>query len=544
MREVRSVAGVAVCLLLPGALAAQNPPPAPTIHVSTHLVQIGVVVRDKNGPVRDLTKDDFVLLDRGKPKAISVFSAESSGSSAAFASRSVHPLPPNTFSDQVQDRAGEPKSVTIVLLDNLNTLFGSDPQPYEKTPYWLQDHALGIAKQRLMEFLQQMGPGNRIAIYGLTDRLRVLCDFTCDRDQLLTVVGKYDATSRTARDSSEPSTFHLPDLIGPQFDEAIDADTQALADINNQRRGEITMSALTMIAAHVADLPGRKNLLWLTANLPFSGEAVASVLARGNIAAYPVDARGLLPGAPVISVNDTDGNAYAEGKGLVGHATVLPGIDAMQDMAADTGGHAFFNSNDLTSAIRAVVEDAGVTYTLGFYLPAGEVDGKFHRLTVEVRQSGLNVAYPRGYFAFKDTAATEDESHNSFLAAIRSPLDASAVPLEVRLSRVDQPEPHSVRLVGVVGIGKIRLPKDGDVRRGTVDIYAIEQDAAGNVLHQANQRLNLKLTEQQYQTYLQSGILFRELLQPEHGATVLRVLVQDPGTSEVGSVIIPLARVR
>jgi VWFA-related protein len=542
VRAVGCVIGLPFCLLSPAVLAAQNPPQGPTIHVSTHLVQIGVVVRDKNGPVKDLTKDDFVILDRGKPQAIGVFAAESSGSGDSTA-RSAQPLPPNTFSDQVRDRAGEPRSVTIVLLDNLNTLFGSDPQPYEKTPYWLQDHALGIAKQRLLEFLKQMSPGDRIAIYGLTDKLRVLCDFTCDRDQLLAVVSKYDASSRTARESAEPSTFQLPN-VAEQFDEAIDADTQALAEINNQRRGEITMSALTAIAAHVADLPGRKNLLWLTANLPFSGEAVARVLARGNISAYPVDARGLLPGAPVISMDDPDGSPYAQGKQLVGHATVLPGVDTMLDMAADTGGHAFFNNNDLTSAIRAVVEDAGVTYTLGFYLPNGDVDGKFHKLIVEVRRPELTLAYPRGYFAFKDTAATENESHNSFLAAIRSPLNASAVPLEVKLDHVDQPEPHSLQLVGVVGIGKIRLPKDGDTRRGTVDVYTIEQDAAGNVLHQANQQLNLKLTEQQYQAYLQSGVLFREVLQPEHGATVLRVLVQDPGTSEVGSVIIPLARVR
>ena len=433
-----------------------------------------------------------------------------------------------------------------MLLDNLNTLFGSDPQPYEKTPYWLEDHALSAAKQRLMEFLKQMSPGDRIAIYGLTERLRVLCDFTCDRDQLLAVVGKYDATSGTARDSAEPSITQVSDMPDFSYGDQATVDTQALADINNQRRGEITMSALTAIAAHVADVPGRKNLLWLTANLPFSGEAVARVLARGNIVAYPVDARGLLPGAPVISMDDVDGDAYAEGKAgrPLGHTTVPVGIDTMVDMAADTGGHAFVNTNNIASAIRAVVEDAGGAYTLGFYLPAGEVDGKFHKLTVEVRRPELSLAYPRGYFAFKDTAASEDESHNSFLAAIRSPLDASAVPLQVKLNRVDQPQAQSLQIVGVVGIGNIRLPKDGDARRGAVDVYTIEQDAAGNVLHQANQRLNLKLTEPQYQAYLQSGILFREVLQPEKGATVLRVLVQDPGTSEVGSVIIPLARVR
>jgi len=446
VRALGCLTSLFACLPAPSVLVAQNPPQTPTIQVSTHLVQISVVVRDKNGPVKNLTKNDFVVLDRGKPQTISILSGEFGASTT----QPAPPLPPNTYSDLSRYRASDPRSVTVVLLDNLNTLFGSDPQPYEKTPYWLEDHALTIAKQRLMEFLKQMNPGDRIAIYGLTNRLRVLCDFTCDHDQLLAVVSKYDPTSRSARESADPSTFQLPG-VSDRVNAAIDADTQALADINNQRRGEITMSALTAIAAHVADIPGRKNLLWLTANLPFSGEAVARVLARGNIAAYPVDARGLLPGAPVISMDEVDGDAYAEGKigRPLGHTTVPVGIDTMIDMAADTGGHAFVNNNDITSAIRAVVEDAAATYTLGFYLPAGEVDGKFHKLTVQVHRPELTLAYPRGYFAFKDTAATENESHSSFLAAIRGPLDASAVPLEVRLDRVDQPAPHSLQIVGL-----------------------------------------------------------------------------------------------
>ena len=540
LRAVGCVASLFACL--PTALVVQNSPQVPPFHVSTHLVQISVVVRDKNGPVSNLTKDDFVILDSGKPQTISVFSTGSDASTP----RPAPPLPPNTYSDLSQYRSSDPRSVTIVLLDNLNTLFGSDPQPYEKTPYWLEDHALTVAKQRLIEFLKQMNPGDRIAIYGLTTRLRVLCDFTCDRDQLLAVVSRYDATSTTARDSADPSVMQLPGMPNFKYDDQAMVDTQALADINNQRRGEITMSALTAIAAHVADIPGRKNLLWLTANLPFSGEAVARVLDRGNIAAYPVDARGLLPGAPVISMDEVDGDAYAEGKigRPLGHTTVPVGIDTMVDMAADTGGHAFVNNNDITSAIRSVIEDAATPYTLGFYLPGGEVDGKFHKLTVEVRRPELHVAYPRGYFAFKDTAATENESHNSFLAAIRSPLDASALPLEIRLDRVDQPAPHSLQIVGMIGIGGLRLSKEGDVRHGALDIYAIEQDSGGNVLHQTTQRLNLSLTDQQYQNYLRSGILFHQLVQPNQGTTVLRVLVQDPGTSEIGSIIVPLTSVK
>ena len=537
-RVVRRSAVSVLSLLAATNLIVQIRPQAPPIKVSTHLVQFSVTVRDKRGPVDHLTKDDFVVLDRGKPQTVSVFSTEGS----ELARQPQQPLPPGTFSDMPQYRQRAPRSVTIILLDNLNTLFGSEPQPYEDTPHWLEDHALGSAKRHLVDFLKQMDPVDRVAIYGLTDRLRVLCDFTCDRDQLLAVVSQYDASSKTAREEVDPQDFHLPN-VAESFNQAIDEDTRDLAGLKNRQRASITMSALVSISAHVSELPGRKNLLWLTANLPFSGEAIARVLARGNLVVYPVDVRGLLPRA-VITVDENSARTYAEGQSTLNRSPAPVGIDTMEDMAADTGGRAFVNTNDLTAAIRSVVEDSSVTYTLGFYLPAQEVDGKFHKLTVQVKQSGVSVAYPRGYFAYEDTNASEKDSLNSFLAAMRSPLDSSAVPLDVRLSRVDRPLPHSIQIVGVAGIAGVQLAQYGGLRHGALNIYAVEQNAAGDVLHQMNQRLKLNISEEQYRAYLRSGILFRGNVPLQPGATVLRVLVQDPGTSEVGCVIVPLAKVK
>ncbi|MGC2106485.1 MAG: hypothetical protein WA647_15430, partial [Candidatus Acidiferrum sp.] len=84
---VRILTALALLLLGLAAIAtsAQNAPQPPPITVSTRLVQVGVIVRDKNGPVADLTKDDFVVLDRGKPQKISVFTVESSEPAVQFA---------------------------------------------------------------------------------------------------------------------------------------------------------------------------------------------------------------------------------------------------------------------------------------------------------------------------------------------------------------------------------------------------------------------------------------------------------------------------
>jgi VWFA-related protein len=530
--------------LTPIALPAQNPPQSPAIAVSTRLVQVGVIARDKNGPVADLTKDDFVVLDRGKTQKISVFSLESAPSAA----QSALPLPQNTFSDLPQYAGSKPRSVTIVLLDNLNTLTGSAPLANESTPFWLEDHALASAKQHLLEFLKQLNPNDRLAIYGLTDTLHVLCDFTCDRAQLLAIVNRYDPASKTQRAMAEPGQYSFPDQPSPLFNNAASAGEQQLASLNNQARAEATMAALSAIASHVANIPGRKNLLWLTANLPFSGAAIARILARANIAAYPVDARGLLPLTPANTRDDLGvGEEQAHNVlGLTARAEQSDqptGIDAMQKMAEDTGGRAFVNTNDLTGAIRKAVEDSAVTYTLGFYIDAHSADGSFHELKIQVKREGLTIRYPRGYFAADDTLPTKDQNWKTVVTALQSPIESSVIPLQAKVDRVNQPLPNSLKVLCSIDIHNLRFAQTGDLRKGAVSIYVIQQDAVGKVLGQWTKTYDLQLSEKQYAALLLSGMPFTQNLQPKPTATTLRVLVQDPATSEIGTLIIPLSHI-
>jgi VWFA-related protein len=536
---VRNSTALALALMAIAA-SAQNPPQAPQIHITTHLVQIGIIVRDGHGPVRDLTKDDFVVLDRGKPQAISVFNVES----AKLNSLATEALPQNTFSDLPQYTATTPSSITIVLLDNLNTLYGSAAGNYETTPYWMEDLALANAKGHLVEFIKQLGPQDRVAIYGLRDSLQVLCDFTSNRDQLLSILKKYDATSKTNREMVEPGAVHTP--MGPEVDDLMNAEAVRLAGLANQERAQKTMAALMSIAAHVANIPGRKNLVWLTANLPFSGAAMARVLSPARIAAYPIDARGLLPRQPFQSKQDgiDFDKVLRDGESMPAQSLQPIGDDTMQKLADETGGEAFVNTNDITGAIRRAVEDSAVTYTLGFYTDSNSLDDKFHELKVEVRRSGLIVRYPKGYFALRDTSATKDERRNIFLAAIRSPLDSSAIPLQVKVVRADLATPHSLSLIGSISIHDVHLVQSGEMRVGAVDITVIEQDETGKVLHESANRLNLRFTEKQYPAVLESGITFRKSIQPQAGVTMLRVLVQDPSTAAIGSLIIPLAQVK
>ena len=563
----RIAVGLALALLLiPVAAAPEDTPQSSKIQVSTRLVEVGVIVRDKNGPVSDLTKDDFVVLDRGKPQKISVFSAESGASpvqpdqshSQIQAVGNPMSLPRNTFSDLPQ-YAAAPRSVTVVLLDNLNTLYGSVAESkYEESPHWLEDLALQNAKNHLIQFIQQLQPEDRVAIYGLTHSLYVLCDFTSDRNQLVTILKNYDTKSVTNREVVEPGN-HIIDLPGHDSRAADifkpggsfeNGASGRLAGAANEDRGSETMAALQAIAAHVANIPGRKNLVWLTANLPFSGAAMAHVLTPANIAVYPVDARGLLAQSPMVMA-DMMGTADADDvSGASGHMDNMPaqssqpiGIATMQKVADETGGQAFVNTNDLTGAIRKAVEDSAVTYTLGFYIDRDALDGKFHEIKVDVKRKGLVVRYPKGYFAFPDAAATKDENQQMLAAAVESPVPSSLIPLEASVSRVNQPRPNSVDLVCRIDVHNIQLAHTGNLRKGAIAVYVIGQNVAGKVVHEWNKTYNLQFTDEQYQSLLKSGIPFRQGIQLHPDVATLRVLVQDPATSETGSLIIPLNQV-
>lgn len=287
MPRISSVLALRVIALSAIAVSAQTAVQSPPIHVTTHLVQIGLIVRDKNGPVASLTKDDFVVLDRGKPQKISVFSLESAKPTPQRAPSRPTPqlLPPNTFSDLPQANVPAVRSITIVLLDNLNTLSGNGNEGYETSPWWMEDLALANAKAHLIEFFNTLDQKDRVAIYGLSDNLHVLCDFTSDRERLLAILKNYDTTSKTNRDEVEPGKWHTP--VPGEFNPNLDKQALELMAITNERRAEDTMTAMHAIASHVANIPGRKNLVWLTANLPFSGFALARILSPAQIAVYP-----------------------------------------------------------------------------------------------------------------------------------------------------------------------------------------------------------------------------------------------------------------
>ena len=139
-------------------------------------MQVVVIARDKRGPIADLTKGDFEILDKGKPRQIATFNIARASDRAQRTA-----LPPNTFSNRL-DRGDAPVTATVVLFDRLNTSF--------KDQF--------TARQQVLSWLKSIDPETPTAIYTLGNQLRILHDFTEDRSRLANAL---------ARDPSENSSL-------------------------------------------------------------------------------------------------------------------------------------------------------------------------------------------------------------------------------------------------------------------------------------------------------------------------------------------------
>jgi len=368
-----------------------------TIRSNARLVEVNVVVRDKKGPVVGLTKGDFTVQDEGKAQTIAVFSVTSA--SGVLGSRAAEGSPkvgdgPGISSNMPSPNI--PTNATILLIDRLNT-------PIADQLY---------VNQRIIKFLQTRKKKDPVGIAVLAMSLRMVQDLTDDAGRLERAVKglrPQDGRRVTGETSVDPTN-------DAQTDAMIARSLEELQNFVVTDRAQTTSAALIAIAQRLKNVPGRKNLVWVSGSFPlFTVQAHGTLnlsddvvragraLTDANVAVYPVDARGL-SGAFLTA----EQSGQATGSCLkTGEPCVPPpgrggptGIDTMNTLAGLTGGEAFYNTNGIDDSIERATDDAEVTYTLGFYA-ADEPDGTFHRLTVKVAAKGKDVRFRRGYYAAK-----------------------------------------------------------------------------------------------------------------------------------------------
>jgi VWFA-related protein len=370
-----------------------------------------------------------------------------------------------------------------------------------------------------IEQLAQRRSKDRLAIMVLTDaELRVVHDFT-DPPEHLVAVMKEMTPERWTR----PFSGKRADLF------------------QTFRNLEVTTtSAMEEIARHLANVPGRKNLVWISGSFPmfmnnravqmdFTTEIAQALrpLADANVAVYPVDARGLITGTPA-----PEQPAPATRRGRV-QATVTepPALNTLNFVAEQTGGEAYYNTNGITDSVEQAMKDGDQVYTLGFYPADASLDERFHKLRVRVDVKGAQVRARPGYLASK---ATKTEAPPAPQTLLGSSLDATGIGM---IAQVMSADASKIELRLSADIHDLYLQSKDGVYTGSVDLFISDGTSVAAL------SVPVHKSETEYKEMLSKpfGLTWTIPL-TLNGPPVreLRVVVQDHTTGAAGSVRVPI----
>jgi len=514
-----------------GGLSAQQPE-TPLFHASTRLVQVNVLVLDKQDkPVAGLKKEDFTITENGKRQVIAVFQEERK----EYVPPKKVQLPPNVFANM--GSAAQQGVVTVILIDTLNT-------------QWT-DQTYG--RQQVLKFLTQIQPQDRVALLTLGNRIRVIHDYTNDASLLLKSLEAWQAKYEVGG-------------VGSVLPRGVEPDPFGGGGAANERayflrnRMLTTFNALEAVGQFLAGIPGRKNLIWITAGFPmmiggpraqtapsfdasrkgapkmgaqpspgfsknfetftYEFDKLFRVLNNANVAVYPVDARGLAT-----------------------NPNVQENIATMQEVASRTGGHAFYNRNDLANAIREVQDQTAVSYTLGYYPDDSSRESKFRSIKVKVDKPGLTVLSRKGYTPVPPDQDDENTRKLQLGYVARNPFNATGLDVG---ARVDFAKPSGDIFAQIaIDVRKVTLEKSpADTWAGSFDVLLIQRDAQGREVDDKLDIIKLNLKETTYQQIMKDGLIFRESMPRNPASTVLRLIVRDNGSGLAGSVSVPLKDIK
>lgn len=611
----RNRAPFCLCVIfcLAAAAGGQTAPatagPVTTIRTSSDLVVVDVVASDsQQNPVHHLTAADFTILEDGKPQTVKIFEEHATGTPAP-----LPPLPklaPGTYTNYSIAPANG--TLNILLLDKLNT-------PMD---------AQTVVRDQVLQYLKEVTPGTRIAIFSLTTQLRLLQGFTSNPEVLRALVAGKKGNQGASPLMDNAMEGDEPGADDPMYNMAADMlgnDPTAgiiLANLEEfeatqqslqlQLRARYTLDALNQLARYMSALPGRKNLIWFSGSFPvnilpdpdivdssilpssapgaltpnpFTGVAsmedefrqTVDLLARSQVAVYPIDARGLMV-APMFNATRSGSTMNRKTNGFANANTQFfqqtsEEHGTMEEMAQATGGKAFVNTNGLKEAVQKAIESGSNYYTIAYTPTNRKWNGDYRKIQVKLDHPGVTLAYRRGYFADDlnapathhqpQDAKPDPNQYNALRAAM---LHGGPDPTELIFAADVRPastDTEPALAPGNQAAKKVSGPyrryavtfvanpreiswttmPDG-THHCTLEFRTFVYDNEGTLLVGQFNGINAAIPEARFAS-VQSGNLkyVQQISVPVKGEYYLRIGIRDDASDHVGAVELPVAEV-
>lgn len=587
--------------------APQNPPATgqdDVLRISTDLVQTDLVVLDKKGHnVKGLAKDQFELLVDGQSQPISFFESVETGSTKEAAQltagrdqgagpgnspRSTALTPAmagRSFIFFVDDFHLSQEGVqrTSELLNNFVSQMGED------------DRALVISPSGQIGFLQQLTeykPALKLAVSRIKYQLQAAPVSTNRRPM---TVYEALAIERNQRNIIEYKTKEYIDDMGlaripinpqprssaPGRNEpprASDSDgtyrqMTAEAAIKAEARNimfhantvtEAVLSSLEFVARGAGSLPGRKLFFFISDGFVLDTRhaknterlnRVIDTSARTGVAIYTVDSKGLTVGN-VSASQDTFADISIGPMSGASHDPSTDGTtmslsndaatkDILRTIAADTGGRAILNRNDLESGINQILRETESYYVLAWKPLAIEAGKpKFSTLKVTVKgKPELRVLARKGFYttalpplpdetkpAPKDSkAASLKPSETELRAAITAAFPRRQLGLSA-FTTYSNENGNTYKIITFADLSNYQLTRGAGAKAGEVDFYVTLLDSEGKSVTSVGQKVNIG--ESNPQPFRVVATL-PNMLPP--GLYQVRVAARDAQSGRVGS---------
>jgi VWFA-related protein len=503
-----------------------------TFQTSTQLVIETVSVRDKSGaPVEGLSAGDFTITEDGASQSIRFFEYQKLPTDASPAAAPAARVEPFAKLPKTQIASERPGDIRYRDRRLLALYFDMSAMPPAD-----QLRAFDAARKFIRT---QMAPADLMSIMQYQGgAVEVLQDFTGDRDRLLRIVetlivGEDQNSGDTTNDASSSDT-------GAAFGQ----DDSEFNIFNTDRQ----LAALQTAARMLGRLNEKKALIYFASGLRLNGvdnqaqlHATINDAIRSGVALWPIDARGLVAQAPLgdASRGSPGGIAMYNGASALAFTSNFQrSQDTLWALAADTGGKALLDYNDLSRGMVQAQQAFSSYYILGYYTSNAKLDGKFRRIKISLNANlSASLDYRQGYYAGKEFgkfSPAEKERQLEDALLLEDPVTELTIAMELDYFQLNRAE-YFVPLVVKIPGSELALAKRRGAERTLLDFIGEVKDSYGTTISNVRDKVDIKLSDST------AAELARRPIEYDTGFTLLpgkykvKFLARDAETGRIGT---------
>lgn len=513
-----------------GQQSLQVPSSPGRIRVTTELVLVNLVAHDKKGNlVRDLKKEDFTLFEDGKKQEISTFDFESVDQ--VMTAGTAEPMVSGAAGEASLLRTAKKAEPSLDARDRRLMLLFFDFSAMDPEQI---DRAVDAAKKFVSTKMQ---PADLMALVSLATNMRVDLDFTDDKSKLTAALSGYTSGQGQGFDNgSTGSSEGAAETSG-----AFAADDSDYNTFSADRK----LLALQSLMQALGKLPQKKSLIYFSNGISQSGldnqsalRATTAAAVKANVSIYSLDIRGLQafpPGGEAQKASLHGQSAYSGQSVLNDLNNNASSQETLATLSSDTGGKAFFDSNDFSGVFSQVQKDTAAYYVLGFTSNNPLKDGRFRHLKVQVNRPDLKLDYRSGYYAGRDfehlNRADREQQLEDELAAQLPQVD---VPLYAGSAYFRQDDSHYYLAVSLMIPGS-QIPFVTEKEKDNATIDFIGQVLAGGKFPVGQLRDTVKLAVDSTQQVRRKNVQYNTGFVLAPGSYHLKFVVRENQTGRMGS---------